>query len=269
MAARQEGRPEVPTRHQGGGHPEDGSRLAIINDLQRTLGCQWFFRCGFLEPLASATRYVDPGPDPRCVNRPLSTAAETSYNVDMEQQGTSQVIEPDVLPRIYVASLSDYNAGRLHGRWIDATRGPRHIYREVQRMLNASRQPIAEEWAIHDYEGFGAVRLSENPLLETVARIGYGIAQRGDAFSAWIAHIGDDPQKTMSDFDATYLGKWHSVEAYARDASQSLEAAEEVIRELCRPYIRFDISQFATDPEVNLIVAEAPDGEVYIFDARI
>ena len=185
----------------------------------------------------------------------------------MEQQGIGQVIEPDVPPRIYIASLSDYNAGRLHGRWIDATRGPRHIYHEVQRMLTASHQPIAEEWAIHDYEGFGAVRLSENPLLETVAQIAYGIAQRGDAFSAWIAHVGDDPAKTMNDFDTAYLGKWNSMEAYARDASQSLEAIDKGMPDLYCPYIKFDVSQFAIDLEMNLIVTEAPDGDVYIFEA--
>ncbi len=31
--------------------------------------------------------------------------------------------EPRVQPRIYVASLSDYNAGRLHGQWLDAAEG--------------------------------------------------------------------------------------------------------------------------------------------------
>jgi len=52
--------------------------------------------------------------------------------------------------RIYVASLSDYNAGRLHGAWIDATQDADEIEAEVQEMLAASPEPIAEEWAIHD-----------------------------------------------------------------------------------------------------------------------
>lgn len=64
-------------------------------------------------------------------------------------------------PKIYVASLSDYNTGRLHGIWIDADQDIEAIHFEVQAMLGASREPGVEEWAIHDFEDFGAVRLSE------------------------------------------------------------------------------------------------------------
>ena len=37
-------------------------------------------------------------------------------------------------PRIYVASLSDYNAGHLHGRWIDADQDPDAIREEIAAM---------------------------------------------------------------------------------------------------------------------------------------
>ena len=56
--------------------------------------------------------------------------------------------------RIYVACLAAYNNGVLHGRWIDAARGEDHIWEETRAMLAASPIPDAEEWAIHDYEGF-------------------------------------------------------------------------------------------------------------------
>lgn len=41
-------------------------------------------------------------------------------------------------PRIYVASLSDYNAGRLHGEWIDATQELDDIWAEIHAMLAKS-----------------------------------------------------------------------------------------------------------------------------------
>lgn len=41
-------------------------------------------------------------------------------------------------PRIYVASLSDYNAGTLHGEWIDATQELDDIWAEINAMLAAS-----------------------------------------------------------------------------------------------------------------------------------
>jgi len=82
-------------------------------------------------------------------------------------------------PRIYVACLAAYNNGRLHGAWIDANQSADDIAAEVQTMLAASPEPGAEEWAIHDYEGFGELRLSEWESFERVASIAAGIAEHG------------------------------------------------------------------------------------------
>ena len=40
-----------------------------------------------------------------------------------------------------------------------------------------SPSPGAEEWAIHDYEGFGPLRLDEFESLENVAKVAAGIAR--------------------------------------------------------------------------------------------
>ena len=80
-------------------------------------------------------------------------------------------------PRIYVASLADYNDGRLHGAWIDAAQDVQALRRCIQNMLDASPSPGAEEWAIHDYEGFEFVQLSEFESIETVSRAALGIAE--------------------------------------------------------------------------------------------
>jgi len=74
-------------------------------------------------------------------------------------------------PRIYVASLSDYNAGRLHGAWIDADSDVDVMAEQVADMLAKSRHQPAEDYAIHDYEGFGPIRLSEFTPLSEVAAI--------------------------------------------------------------------------------------------------
>lgn len=44
-------------------------------------------------------------------------------------------------PRIYVACLASYNAGRLHGAWVDADQDPDDIEREVWAMLRKSPEP--------------------------------------------------------------------------------------------------------------------------------
>jgi antirestriction protein len=85
-------------------------------------------------------------------------------------------------PRIYVACLAAYNAGRLHGVWIDANQSPVDIYSVVSEMLAASPESCAEEWAIHDYEGFGELRLSEWESLARISGIAARIAKHGSAF---------------------------------------------------------------------------------------
>jgi len=57
--------------------------------------------------------------------------------------------------RIYVADLAAYNNGRLHGVWINACLDPEDIQEQVNKMLAESPEPDAEEYAIHDFEGFG------------------------------------------------------------------------------------------------------------------
>jgi len=74
-------------------------------------------------------------------------------------------------PRIYVACLAAYNNGYLHGAWIDAAQEPWAIYDAVRVMLSASPIEGAEEWAIHDYEGFGGVRIEEYASFDRVSEL--------------------------------------------------------------------------------------------------
>ena len=66
---------------------------------------------------------------------------------------TPQTPGRTIKPRIYVASLSDYNAGRLLGRWIDADLEAEANNAEISAMLAESREYPAEARALHDYEG--------------------------------------------------------------------------------------------------------------------
>ena len=70
--------------------------------------------------------------------------------------------------RIYVACLASYNAGTLHGRWIDASADVDAMQGGIDAMLKASREPGAEEWAVHDYDGVPS-SLGEYPGLEKIA----------------------------------------------------------------------------------------------------
>jgi antirestriction protein len=142
-------------------------------------------------------------------------------------------------PRLYVASLSDYNAGRLHGVWIDATDDPADIAEQIAAMLAASPEarafPIggpAEEYAIHDYDGFGplASALGEHESIERLHAIAELIAEHGPAFIAWYSHDPHrcglyDPDDLGDLFAEAYRGEWDSERAYAMELAYDLNAS--------------------------------------------
>lgn len=73
--------------------------------------------------------------------------------------------------QIYAACLASYNHGILHGEWIDATQDPDSIGHKIQVMLERSPIPGAEEFAIHDYDGFEGLELGEYESLEDLHEI--------------------------------------------------------------------------------------------------
>jgi antirestriction protein len=175
-------------------------------------------------------------------------------------------------PRIYVASLSDYNAGILHGDWIAADQEPEELQQAVDLMLERSPTGNAEEFAIHDYEGFGHFSPSEYDSLDWISRIGRGIAEQGQAFGAW-AERCDHNQDTLDQFEEAYLGQWASVEDYADELLSDLgyvEAVEHAVPESLQPYVTLDVAGFARDLELSGDITSVQHAEgVWIFDGRL
>lgn len=176
--------------------------------------------------------------------------------------------EPQDRPRIYVASLSDYNAGRLHGTWLDASADVDTLTASIEDMLALSPDPGAEEYAIHDYEGFGPLRISEYESLSTIARIARGIAEHGPAFTHWASITGTDPDE-LDGFEDAYLGRWDSAQAYAESLLDELgidQMIEKSIPESLQPYVTVDVDGFARDLELSGDVTTSEgDGGVYLF----
>ena len=92
--------------------------------------------------------------------------------------------------QIYVACLASYNNGMLYGAWIDANQDAYAIYDAVQAMLAGSPVTEAEEWAIHDYEGFEGIRLSESESFAEVAELAAFVAEHGKIGAELINHLG-------------------------------------------------------------------------------
>ncbi|MGH7866197.1 MAG: antirestriction protein ArdA [Candidatus Dormibacteraceae bacterium] len=180
---------------------------------------------------------------------------------------------PILVPRIYVASLSDYNAGRLHGQWIDAAVESEELAGSVQAMLTTSPEPGAEEWAIHDYEGFGPLRLEEYESLEIVSTVALGITEHGPAFAHWTALIGTNDNEALARFEDAYLGHWDSLTAYAEELPQDIgvyRQIEEALPEHLQPYLTVDVDGMARDMELGgQITSSDGDHGIYLFDGGV
>jgi antirestriction protein len=156
------------------------------------------------------------------------------------------------IPRIYVASLSDYNAGRLHGIWLEAT-DVEQVRDGVARMLKASPGGAAEEYAIHDFEGFSRYLPSESADFELTCAIGAAIVEHGRVFTVYLEHVGfpSDLQRLpelLEGFSESYQGAYESIEDWAGQYLEDIGLLQQVPESL-RGYI--DLEIWARDAELN------------------
>jgi antirestriction protein len=161
-------------------------------------------------------------------------------------------------PRIYVACLAAYNAGHLHGRWIDAV-DEDEIREEVQAMLAESPIPNAEEWAIHDYEGFP--HLDESEDFADVAELGAAIQEHGAAYVAYADYVGAK-HATVQGFEEAYRGEWDSEKDYAENLFDELYLHE--VPDNLKHYV--DYEKFARELFIyDCCSVGNPAGGIFVF----
>lgn len=161
--------------------------------------------------------------------------------------------------RIYVACLAAYNNGILHGRWIDANQDAWAIWDEVSEMLKTSPEADAEEWAIHDYEGFESVTISEWESFERVSEVAAFIAEHGELGGKLVEYFGSlqDAQNAISD---QYAGEYRST----ADFVQEMTEQGTDIPENLQYYI--DWRAMARDWEINdILTIETGFEAIHIF----
>jgi antirestriction protein len=175
------------------------------------------------------------------------------------------------MPKIYVASLSDYNDGRLFGRWLNADQTADELYEAVKSMLDASPMPNAEEWGIFDYEGFGPLRIDEYEDFRTVSMLANGITEHGEAFAHWVDLTSERDENAVTNFQSSYLGCFESLGAYAESLLEDLgylDMIQPPLPEFLQPYVSIDIESLARDLELSgdVMTAEGSEG-VYVFNS--
>lgn len=161
--------------------------------------------------------------------------------------------------RIYAACLAAYNNGILHGCWINAHQEPEDIYSAIGEMLRASPIQDAEEWAIHDYEGFEGLYIAEYQGIEQVAEFAEFIAEHGELGAKLVNHYGsiDEARDALSD---RYAGEYSSLADFAQEMTESSTEIPDALRY----YIDWD--SMARDMEINDVLAiHAGLGHVHVF----
>lgn len=162
----------------------------------------------------------------------------------------------DSSPRIYVACLAAYNNGFLHGAWIDADQDADQIRDEITAMLARSPVEDAEEYAIHDYEGFESVSISEYAGIDSVARMAAFIAEHGALGAGLLEQFSGDMDQAESTLEDCYHGQFASLADYMEE----LTTESVTIPEALRYYV--DWQAMARDAEMggDLFTIESPFG---------
>lgn len=163
--------------------------------------------------------------------------------------------------KIYVADLTAYNNGKLHGVWIDATQELDDIQDQINEMLESSPEELAEEWAIHDYEGFGSYSVSEYEGIQSLHEIACFIEEHGEIGSELLGHFGDDLDDAKKAIEENYSGCYASLADYAQELT---EDTGDIPKHL-EFYI--DYERMGRDMELSgdIFTIETAHDEVHIF----
>jgi antirestriction protein len=161
--------------------------------------------------------------------------------------------------RIYAACLASYNNGVLYGRWIDACQDEDAIRDEINAMLKASPAPGAEEYAIHDVEGFEGIDIAESQGIKIVSEIAAFITEHGVLGGKLIEYYGDlsAAEETMNDH---YAGVHSSLAEFAQEITEQCTEIPETLA------FYIDYERMARDIEINdVLTIEIGFEEIHVF----
>lgn len=127
--------------------------------------------------------------------------------------------------------------------------------------------PSAEEWAVHDYQGFEGIELGENPDLDNVAALARALEEHGEPFAAWYSNGCADrsePDGWGDAFSEVYRGTWRDVTAYAEQLVDDCYDLEKTMGSLAA---YFDYEKFGHDLELGGDIWTIAGGDgIHVFD---
>ena len=164
-------------------------------------------------------------------------------------------------PSVYVACLASYNNAILHGVWIDATQSEDNIMKEIWEMLDNSPEHNAEEYAIHDYQGFGSIKIHEYEAICNIVEYASFIQEHGELGLALLSDYSiDDAQTLLEDH---YQGCYDSEVDFARQLFDECYVHQLPDNLICY----FDYEAFTRDLFISDYFSVDSNGQTYIFSS--
>lgn len=130
-----------------------------------------------------------------------------------------------------------------------------------RKLLANSPEDDAEEYAIHDHEGFAGHSVSENEGIERAHEVACFIEEHGEIAGELLSHFGDiidDAQKAIED---NYCGCYASLADYAEELTEETTQIPEHLA------LYIDYEKMERDMELggDVFTIETGYQEVHIF----
>ncbi len=110
-------------------------------------------------------------------------------------------------PQVFVSCLAAYNAGMIHGTWVEAV-DEVELNANAQFILFTSPIPNAEEWMISDVMNFKGMRLGEYTPTNEIVAIAQALKEHGKPFGVYRQYYGgyDVTAEFIQHFKEDYKG---------------------------------------------------------------
>lgn len=161
--------------------------------------------------------------------------------------------------RVYIACLAAYNSGVMHGEWVEVTGDVDALKEEIARILKESPEEDAEEWAVHDHEGFGSYNVTEWPDLEALCDHVAAYEESShdsDLIDGVIADRNCTAREAIAIIDTDYQGEYDDLECWAEQFLQDTGSVN-LSRDLS---YYFDYEKYGRDREMEGSIIAIPSG---------
>lgn len=163
--------------------------------------------------------------------------------------------------RIYVADLAAYNNGKLHGAWTNACDDLEEIQEQINAMLAKSPEGFAEEYAIHDYEGFDGYQVGEYEGIEEIHEIACFLGEHPGIAGELLNHFCGNVEEARRAMEENYSGCYNSLADYAQELTEETSQLPEHLAF----YIDYD--RMGRDMEISgdVYAIQTAFDEVHVF----